>query len=188
MTKTLSSASSNNSASLLNQVTYGLSFLSSYCLTFKRIAEDLLYHWPPTKCVTKSPLSSLKVEMELGAILLNHTQASPLSVIGKALHMISSGTPCRCIKVLNDSRWSFNLSYDSTYDILNLVGREKEVTGAVQGESVRWTSSSRLVDTRPLMALIIISISLSLPASLTPCATRRLPVRRDDLYPIGPAN
>ena len=89
--------------------------------------------------MTKSPLNSLKDETEFGAILLNHTRVGPLSVVGKALHMIFSGTPCRCIRVLNDSRWSmrsFDPSYASTYGILNLVGRGKDVTSAVKGESV----------------------------------------------------
>ena len=113
------------------------------------------------KCLMKSPLNSLKVETELRVILLNHTQAGPLSVVGKALHMISFGAPCKCIRILNDFRWSkgsFNPSYASTYGILNLVGRRKDVTGAVKGELVRWTSSSKLVDTRPFRTFIIISI------------------------------
>ena len=113
------------------------------------------------KCLTKSPFNSLEVEMELEAILLNHTQASPLSVVGKALHMISSETPCKCMRVLNDSRWlkgSFNPSYASTCGILNLTSRGKDVISVVKGESIRWTSSSKLVDNRPLRAFIIISI------------------------------
>ena len=91
------------------------------------------------KCVTKSPLNSLKVETELRVILLNHTRAGPLSVVGKALHMISSKAPCRCMRVLNDPRWSrgsFDPSYASTYGILNLVGKGKVVTNAMKGELV----------------------------------------------------
>lgn len=42
--------------------------------------------------VRKCPLSSLKVEMVLGASLLNHTLVGPLSVVGNALHMISTST------------------------------------------------------------------------------------------------
>ena len=91
------------------------------------------------KCVTKNPLNSLKVEMELKAILSNHTRAGPLSVVGKALHIISFRTPCRCMRVLNDSRWSegsFDPSYASTCGILNLTGKGKDLTGAVKGELV----------------------------------------------------
>ena len=113
------------------------------------------------KWVTKCPLNSLKVETMLRANLLNHTLASPLSVVVNALYMISSKTPFRCLSVLNDSRWfggSCDPSYTSTYGIQNLVGRGKEVTYSMKGESIHWTSSSRLVDTHPFMAFIIISI------------------------------
>ena len=91
----------------------------------------------------------------------NHTRTSPLSVVGKALHIISFRTPCRCMRVLNDSRWSegsFDPSYASTCGILNLTGKGKDLTGAVKGELVQWTSSSKLVDTRPFRAFIIIFI------------------------------
>ena len=49
-------------------------------------------------------LNSLKVETVLLVILLNHTLGDPLSMVGKALHMISFGTPCRYIRILNNSR------------------------------------------------------------------------------------
>ena len=113
------------------------------------------------KCATKCSLNSSKVEMEFGATLLNHTLAGPLSVVGSALHMISFGNPCKCIRVLNDSRWSsgsLDSLYVSTCGIQNLTGRGRKVTCTVKGELVRWTSLSRLVYTHPLMASIIISI------------------------------
>ena len=44
--------------------------------------------------------------MELDVNLLNQILAGLFSVVEKALHMISSATPCRCIKVLIDSKWS----------------------------------------------------------------------------------
>ena len=115
---------------------------------FSRLAKDLLYLYLPMKCVTKCPLYFLKVEIVLGAILPNHTLAGPFSVVGNALHMISSETPCRCIRVLNDSKWSsgsFDPSYASTCSIQNLARRGKKVTCAMKGESIRWTSSSKLV-------------------------------------------
>ena len=52
----------------------------------------------------------------------------------------------------------FERSYASTYGIRNLAGRGKKVTCVVKGESVRWTSSSKLVDTCPFKAFIIMSI------------------------------
>ena len=72
------------------------------------------------KCVTMCPLNSLKVETMFGVRLLNHTYACPFKVVGKALHINSYGTPCKCMRVLNDSRWlsgSFDPSYTSTFGI-----------------------------------------------------------------------
>lgn len=88
MTKTLSSVSSIKKASLLNRVTYDLKLSSSRCLTFSKLAKDLLYLYLPIKLAIKCPLNSLKVETVLKAILLNHTLASPLSMVRNALHMI----------------------------------------------------------------------------------------------------
>ena len=71
---------------------------------FMRHAVDFLYLCPPMKYEVNWALNSLKVPMELGVSLLNQILADPFSVVGKALHMISSGIPCRCIRVLKDSR------------------------------------------------------------------------------------
>ena len=65
------------------------------------------------------------------------------------------------MKVLNDSRWlsrPLDLLYVSTCGIQNFVRRGKEVTLAMNGELVQRTSPSKLVDTRPLMAFVVISI------------------------------
>ena len=91
------------------------------------------------KCVTKCPLNSLKVEAMFWVSLLNHTLADSFSLVGKTLHMISFATPCKCIRVLNDSRCSsesLDQSYVFTYGIRNFAGKEKEVTWAVNVESV----------------------------------------------------
>ena len=45
------------------------------------------------KCEVNWALSSLKVLIEFGVNLLNQIHAGPFSVVGKALHMISSGIP-----------------------------------------------------------------------------------------------
>ena len=90
--------------------------------------------------VMKCPHNSLKVEIVLGVSLLNQTLAGPLRRVGNALHIISSGTPCRCIRILKDSKWlsrSFDLSYVSTFGIRSFARKGKEVTWAVKGESVR---------------------------------------------------
>ena len=56
-------------------------------------AVDFLYLCPLIKCKANLALRSLKVLMELGVNLLNQILTGPLSVVGKALHMISSATP-----------------------------------------------------------------------------------------------
>ena len=48
---------------------------------------------PLMKCKVNWALNSLKVLMELGINLLNQILVDPFSMAGKALHMISSGTP-----------------------------------------------------------------------------------------------
>ena len=71
---------------------------------FIRHAIDFLYLCPSIKCEANWALNSLKVLMELGVSLLNHTLAGPFSVVGKAQHMIFSTTPYKCMRVLNDSK------------------------------------------------------------------------------------
>ena len=71
---------------------------------FIRLAMNFLYMCPLIKCEANWALNFLKVLMELGVNLLNQILAGPYSVVWKALHMILSTTPCRCIRVLKDSR------------------------------------------------------------------------------------
>ena len=71
---------------------------------FIKHAVDLLHLCPPMKCEVNWALNSLKVLIELSVNLLNQILAGPFNVVGKALHMISSGTPWRCIKVLKVSK------------------------------------------------------------------------------------
>ena len=68
-----------------------LSF-SPYSMVSK-LDEERLCLFPPMKLLTNNLLNSSKELTELGGILLNQTRAGPLRVVGKALHMISSGTP-----------------------------------------------------------------------------------------------
>ena len=67
---------------------------------------NFFYLCSPIKCEANWVLNSLKVLMELGVNLLNQILAGPFNVVGKALHMISSATRYRCIRVLKDSKWS----------------------------------------------------------------------------------
>ena len=103
-TSILSFTSSIKKASLLKRVMYDLSMSSSCCLMFIRHIVDFLYLCPPIKCEANWALNFLKVIMELGINLLNQILTRPFNVIGKALHMILSATPCKCIRVLKDSR------------------------------------------------------------------------------------
>ena len=167
---------------MLKRVTYDLRLSSSRYVMLSMATKDLLCLYPLMKCVTK--LNSLKVDIVFGVSLLNHILIGPFSVVKKALHMISFKTPYSCMRVLNDSRWSrgsFDPSYTSTCDIGNFARRGKKVTWVVNGESVQWTNSSKLLDTRPLMAFIIksifsfiICISWAMHAALTSISKGRL--------------
>ena len=99
---------------MLKLVTYDLRLSSSSCVMLSMAVKDLLCLCPPMKCVTKCLLNSLKVETVFGVSLLNHTFVGPFSVVGKTLHIISSGIPCKCMRVLNDSKWS-NESREPSY-------------------------------------------------------------------------
>ena len=150
---------------------------------FSKLADDLLYVWPSIKWVTKCLLSSLKVETVLRVSLLKDTLMGPLSVVENALYMISFRTPCRCIKVLKDSKWlrgSRESTYASTCGIRNLARRGKEVTSVGK---VSWFA--RLV--LPSWWIFVLSghssscpFFLSLSASPVPYTLCQLPVRRDD--------
>ena len=92
-TSILSSASSIGSASLLKQDMLDRSVSSSRYLMLIMQVVDFLYLCPPMKCAVNYVLNSLKVLTELGISWLNQILAAPFSVVGKALHMISSTTP-----------------------------------------------------------------------------------------------
>ena len=83
--------------------------------------------------------------MVFGGNFLNHTLASPFSVVENALHIISSETPWRCIVVLNVAMWlqgSCVPPYESKVGILNLEHRGWLVMDAMKGESILWMRSS----------------------------------------------
>ena len=141
----LSSTSSTVRASRLKQVIKDriLSFFP--CSMVNRLDEKRLCLYPLVKLLTNNLLNSSKQLTELGGILLNHTRVGLLRVVGKALHIISSGTPWRCIVVLKVAMWSKGSripSYESKEGILNFGGRGRPLMSAVKGESVLWTQSS----------------------------------------------
>ena len=135
----LSSTSSTVKASLLKRVIRDCRLSFSLCSTVNRLDEEHLCLYPPMKLLTNNLLNSSKELTEFGGILLNHTCAGPLRVVGKALHIISSGTPWRCIVVLKVAMWSNGscaLSYESKEGILNFGGKGWPLMEVVKGESV----------------------------------------------------
>ena len=71
-----------------------------------RHAVDFMYLCPPMKCDANCVLGSLKVPLELGVNLLNHILVRPFNVVGKAWHIILFETTYKCMRVLNDYKWS----------------------------------------------------------------------------------
>ena len=89
----LSLISSIIRASLLKQVMKDRKFsFLPYSMVNKQ-DEERFFLCPPIKLLTDNLLNSSKEPTVFGGILLNHTRADPLRVVGNALHMISSGTP-----------------------------------------------------------------------------------------------
>ena len=122
----LSTISSTVKTSLLNWVMKDRELSLSPCSIVSRPDEERLCLCPPIKLLTNTLLNSSKKPTVFGSILLNHTHAAPLRVVGKALHIISSRTPWRCIVVLKVAMWSHEScvpSYESNEGILNLEGK-----------------------------------------------------------------
>ena len=60
---------------------------------FKKLDEECFFLYPFTKLLTNNLLNSWNEVIVVGGSLPNHTLAEPFNVVGKALHMISFGTP-----------------------------------------------------------------------------------------------
>ena len=165
----LSYISSTVRASLLKCVTKDCKLSFSLCSMVSRLDVECWCLYPPTKLLTNSLLNSSKEPTVLGGILLNHTRAGPLRVVGKALHIISFKTPWRCIVVLKVAIWlhgSRAPSYESKEGILNFGGKGWPLMEVVKGKSVRWTKSSTgfallIFSLISFIAFLIWSISLS---------------------------
>ena len=165
----LLSISSTVRASLLKRVKkdHKLS-LSPYSIV-NRLDKERLCLCPPIKLLTKNLLNSSKEPTVFGGILLNHTCIGPLMVVRKALHIILSRIPWRCIVVLKVAIWSKGLhvpSYESKEGILNLGGKGWLLVEAMKGEFVWWTKSSMgfallMFSFISSMVFLIWSISLS---------------------------
>ena len=156
-------------ASLLKQAMNDRKFSFSPCSMVNMLDEEHLCLCPPIKLLINSLLNSSKELTVFGGILLNHTRAGLLSVVTKTLHIISSGTPWRCIVVLKVAIWSKGSrvpSYESKEGILNLGGKGWLLMEAMKREYVQWTKSSTrfallMFSLISSMAFLIWSISLS---------------------------
>ena len=80
-------------ASLLKQVMKDSKLSFSPCSMVSRVDEECLCLCPLIKLLTNNLLNSSKELTVFGGVLLNHTHTGPLKLVGKALHVISSGTP-----------------------------------------------------------------------------------------------
>ena len=95
--------------------------------------------------------------------LPNHTFAAPFNVVGKAMHITSSGVICKSIKVLNDSMWSkgsLEPSKDSNWGRRNFGGSGRFNISMMNGESVLWIIPSKFSTALSFTAFLSSSISL----------------------------
>ena len=95
-----------------------------------------------------------KSSMEDCTNLLNHTRATPLRVVEKDWHIISSRVCYKfkvILKVVMWSSWSFNPSYDSSYGSQNLGESGWSRTCCVNGEFVILTIPSKFLAVFPFM-------------------------------------
>ena len=169
----LSSTSFMLRASLLKRVMKDCRLSFSPCYMVNKLDEERLCLCPPMKLLTNNFLNSSKELIEFRGILLNQTRAGPLIVVRKALHIISSGTPWRCIVVLKVAMWSNGSripSYESNEGILNFGGKGWPLMEAVKGESIQWTRSSM----RFVLLMFSLISSITFPIwliSLSKCGT-----------------
>ena len=125
-------------------------------------SASLFGHCPPTKWRRKELPSYSKLSMDDVGNLVNHSLATPLKVVGKEWHNISSGgcwRPRVILKVLRWSSGSFNSLNGSSWVRQNFEGTGHSWTTKVNGESVFLTILSRLWSVFPLIAFLNSSIA-----------------------------
>ena len=165
--------------------------LFSPCFMVNRLDEKCLCLCPPIKLLTNSLRNSSKELTVFRGILLNHTCAGPLRVVGKTLHIISSRIHWRCIVVLKVAIWSKGMrvpSYESKEGILNLGGKGWLLMEAVKGEYVRWTKSSTgftLLMFSFISSMTFLIWSISLPKCGTLCETVPLDWFSGSTFPLS---
>ena len=117
---------------------------------------------PPTKWRKKELLSCSKSSMDKIGNFVNYSLATPLRVVGKERHNISSDScwrPKVVLKVLRWSKGSFNPSNGSSCGRWNFKGTRHFKTAVVKGESVFLTIRSKLRSVFSFIALLSSSIS-----------------------------
>ena len=123
----------------------------------------LLRFWPPIKCQTNKSLNYLKFAIDDTGSLLNHTLMAPLSVVGKDLHITSSGVCCRFSIILKAPIWltrSLLSSYNSSCGRRNLRGKRHSKTLVVKGESILLSMPLRFIAVFPFLSFFTSSSSL----------------------------
>lgn len=101
------------------------------------------------KWLTNAWLSSLKLNIESGLSLLNHTQTDPARVVGSALHLIASYVSRRSICQRYPSRWSSGSPvpvYLSKTGVRNLASSLVSRISCVNGNSTLRIILSRVDD------------------------------------------
>ena len=157
---TLSSASSTSKVSRVKRVTYDLRVSFFPCLMVSKWSVGLFGRCPPTKWWEKELPSCSKLSMDDVGSLVNHSLATPLRVVGKEWHSISSGGCWRPKVILKVLRM--------IQGILQSV--------MVKGEFVLLTILSRLWYVFSLFAFVSLSISFLIS------------LRRFELAPYGVAS
>ena len=159
---TLSSASSTSKVSRVKRFTYDLKVSFSPCLMVSKWSAGLFKRCPPTKWCKKELPNCLKLSMDNVHNLVNHSFTTPLRVMGKEWHNISSEgywRPKVVLMVLRRSKGSFSPSNGSSYGRRNFEGIGHSRTAVVKGKFFLLTILSRLQSVFPLIALLKSSIS-----------------------------
>ena len=104
---TLLLASSISKVYRVNLFTYNLRVSFSPCLMVSKWSAGLLGRCPPMKWRKKELLSCSKLSLDDVGNLVNHSLVTPLRVVGKDRHNISSGGCWRPNVVLKVWRWSW---------------------------------------------------------------------------------
>ena len=159
---TLSSFLSTSKVFWVKCFTYDLKISFSPCLMVSRWSAGLFRHCPSMKWHTKELPNCLKLSMDDVGSLVNHSFATPLRMVGKERHNISSGgcwRPRVVLMVLRWSKGSFRPSNASSYGRRNFEGTGHSRTTIVEDESILLTILSKLRSVFSCIALLNLSIS-----------------------------